>query len=64
MPRMTGPELAGRAREARPELPILFVSAYTDFDDRPTPFGAPLLLKPFSMSALLEAVEVQLASVD
>ena len=29
MPGMTGRELAGRAREIRPDLPVLFVSGYT-----------------------------------
>jgi signal transduction histidine kinase len=59
MPVMSGPELAGEARELRPDLPILFISGYTD--DHPG-FRAhqdairPLLRKPASPGAILSQV--------
>jgi len=57
MPRMTGPELADVAQERFPGLLIRFMSA----DTGPIPFeafkGRPVLAKPFTLTALLEAVE-------
>ncbi len=59
MPRMDGAELAKRIKELHPELPILLVTGYTDFnDDAP---DLPRLAKPFrqadlsrSLNALVE----------
>ena len=57
MPGMTGPELADAAQERFPGLLIRFMSA----DTGPIPFeafrGRPVLAKPFTLNALLEAVE-------
>jgi PAS domain S-box-containing protein len=55
MPEMTGLELARRASEARPNLPILLVTGYADL-----PSGGQKLLrlaKPFSLAELAQAVE-------
>jgi hypothetical protein len=59
MPGMRGVELARRARELRPELPILMMSGYTtplEDDDRKAMAEAPLLEKPFSRRDLLGEV--------
>lgn len=61
MPELSGLELAERARELRPELPIVFMSGYDDFGGRPTPFGEPLLTKPFSLRNLVQTIEARLA---
>jgi CheY-like chemotaxis protein len=54
MPGMSGPELAARARDVRPDLPVLFVSGYPD---RPEAEGqGPLLAKPFTPDALADCV--------
>ena len=55
MPEMTGVELARRASEARPALPILLVTGYADL-----PKGGqklPRLSKPFSLAQLEVAVK-------
>jgi PAS domain S-box-containing protein len=58
MPRMSGPVLAARARELRPELPVLLCSGYpTDaFAAHGEHASAGFLAKPFTRSELLEAV--------
>jgi PAS domain S-box-containing protein len=59
MPGMSGTQLAGRLRELRPDLPVLFMSGYTS---GPAPGGhelpndGSLLHKPFDRSALLTAL--------
>ncbi len=55
MPEMNGVELARRARESRPNLPILLVSGYADVPDG----GQKLrrLSKPFSLDQLEQAVK-------
>jgi CheY-like chemotaxis protein len=60
MPQMSGRELADRLAAARPGLPVLFVSGYTD--DAIVRHGVRegsrrLLVKPFSMSQLVREVE-------
>jgi CheY-like chemotaxis protein len=62
MPRMGGIELARRLRQARPTLPLLFVTGYVEQgnalgDAAP---DTPVLLKPFSPDALLRAVNAAL----
>ncbi|MBW2240355.1 MAG: PAS domain S-box protein [Deltaproteobacteria bacterium] len=59
MPEMRGPELAARLRSGQPELPVLFVSGYSDRQldlsesgDVPTRF----LAKPFSLAEMRNAV--------
>jgi PAS domain S-box-containing protein len=59
MPGMRGVELAQRAHELRPELPILMMSGYTtplEEEDRVAMAEAPLLEKPFSRRDLLGEV--------
>ena len=58
MPRMGGIELARRLRQARPDLPILFVTGYVEQSEslHESAAGTPVLLKPFSPEALLRAV--------
>ena len=59
MPNMTGPQLARRLRELRPELNVLFMSGYTAnaiLDQGLLEPGAPFLSKPFSPTSLALAV--------
>lgn len=61
MPRMGGPELAGRLTEIYPEVKILYISGYTDALVRHGVLGqeSPFLEKPFTVSTLLgKVVEV------
>jgi PAS domain S-box-containing protein len=63
MPEMPGVELAARARELRPELPVLMMSGYTTpmaEADRRALAEAPLLEKPFSRRDLLGEVRALL----
>ena len=56
---MDGPELARRAKELRPELPVLFVSGYTDDEIVRRGLleaGQPFLQKPFTPEALSHEV--------
>jgi two-component system cell cycle sensor histidine kinase/response regulator CckA len=56
MPGMDGPTLAGKLREADPDLPVLFVSGQYEeapaHEDKPRP----VLAKPFSLDLLLRTV--------
>ncbi len=59
MPRMTGPELAGRLKGLRPQMCVLFMSGYSSsamadhgIPDSPVPF----LAKPFSPESLASGV--------
>lgn len=64
MPLVSGVELAERVRAARPELPVLFMSAYPGtpgLSPCPLPPGADLLEKPFSLTQLLDRVRATLA---
>ncbi len=59
MPGESGWELARSLREARPDLPIVFMSGYVLVaNDEPAPAGAeiPLLRKPFRRDELLETL--------
>lgn len=64
MPEMNGRELAERLRERLPDLPVLFMSAYTD--DEVIIRGVQVaevdfLAKPFNLKELVSAVESSLA---
>ena len=55
MPQMSGPELAKRVKEARPEIQVLYMSGYTD--DKLGDLAQPdnelaLMQKPFYMNEL------------
>jgi signal transduction histidine kinase/DNA-binding response OmpR family regulator len=58
MPRMTGRELAERAREGRPGLRVLFMSGYTDtgFANHAESEPFDFLQKPFTRPALAQKV--------
>ena len=59
MPNMSGPQLARRLRELRPDLNVLFMSGYTAnaiVDQGLLEPGAPFLSKPFSPTSLALAV--------
>ena len=59
MPNMNGPQLAEALRERRPDLPVLFMSGFsdrTDVDDVARHSSQPLLAKPFGPAELLAAV--------
>lgn len=57
MPGMTGPELADAAQVRCPDLSIRFMSADTGGIPPDAFRGRPVLAKPFTLSALLAAVE-------
>jgi CheY-like chemotaxis protein len=56
MPTMTGDELAGRLREARPTLKTLLVTSHTAFVDTMACGTDAYLAKPFRRAELREAV--------
>ncbi|WP_114953063.1 ATP-binding protein [Sphingosinicella terrae] len=62
MPEMTGTELAAAIRHRHPQMPLLFVTGYVgeagEADDL---VGGELLRKPFTVSALAQAVETAMA---
>ncbi len=62
MPRMGGIELAKRLKALRPGVPLLFVTGYVEQSDALSDpsSGMPVLLKPFSPDALLQAVNTLL----
>ncbi|MFC5068502.1 ATP-binding protein [Flaviflagellibacter deserti] len=56
MPEMTGAQLATALRASKPDLPIILASGYADLPPG-TADGIPRLAKPFSLSALAEAID-------
>lgn len=54
LPDMRGEELAAKAREIRPLLPVLFASGYAESFD--VPEGMHLIGKPFSIDQLRDKV--------
>ena len=65
MPGVDGIDVAVRARERHPEIPVLFVSARTDLlssPRTPRPFGH--LTKPFKMPDLVQKVRALLLGRD
>lgn len=64
MPGMTGLEMLPRARELRPDVPVIMISAYGDEDTRRKAIesGArELLAKPVDFGALRQKIEARLA---
>jgi len=65
MPRLGGLELAQRAKEIRPHLPVIYITGFaaiasdTDTEDRDF---SQLLSKPFHLNSLVEAVDRALFS--
>jgi PAS domain S-box len=66
MPEINGPELADLIREENPELPILFISGFSDGKIKRDGLGQGMafLQKPFTESSLSEAVRNSLALAD
>ena len=65
MPRMNGRELAERIRRVRPDLPVVYMSGYTD--DIMAQHGVigddtPLVHKPFSIESLLGRIQAVLGA--
>jgi two-component system cell cycle sensor histidine kinase/response regulator CckA len=59
MPGMDGPELVRRLRKKRPELPVLFVSGYSEHSSQNLGVGMPRtssLAKPFAPASLARAL--------
>jgi DNA-binding response OmpR family regulator len=59
MPHVIGPELVVRARQLRPDIPVLFMSAFPGgpgVAPDPLPAEERLLEKPFTVATLLTAV--------
>ena len=62
MPQMRGGELARRVAQIRPELPVLYMSGYTDGSiDSDINGSISFLQKPFALAELLGAVRTALA---
>ncbi len=64
MPGMTGAQVATEALQLRPDLPIIFVSGYSDTDaiERAVGSGAMILSKPFRVEELQRALSQALSS--
>ena len=66
MPGMTGFELLPRIREARPDVPVIMITAYGDAETRRKALesgAAGLLTKPVDFAALRREIEGRLAAV-
>ena len=66
MPEMSGIELLANVHDIDPELPVILVTGYTDFDnavDAVTMRAFDFILKPFRAERLLHAVEKALTYV-
>jgi FixJ family two-component response regulator len=66
MPGMTGPELQRELRRRRNEIPIVFITAHRDEGVRPRMLkegAAECLFKPFSDTALLDALHAALQTM-
>jgi FixJ family two-component response regulator len=65
MPRMTGPDLQRELVRRRHHIPIVFITAHADEIDRPKLLddgAVDCLFKPFSETALLDAVHAALGT--
>ena len=56
MPGMNGAEVAGRARRAQPDLPIVMITGYSDVAGSDLPHGTCIMNKPFTVRALMGAI--------
>jgi len=56
MPKMTGAQLALEVRRMQPDLPVLLVSGYAEIPAGTAAGQLPLLSKPFSQAALIQAI--------
>jgi CheY-like chemotaxis protein len=67
MPGMSGLELLPRIREARPDVPVIMITAYGDAETRRKALeggAAGLLTKPIDFAALRQEVDHRLAEFD
>ena len=67
MPGMSGLELLPRIREARPDVPVIMITAYGDAETRRKALeggAAGLLTKPIDFAALRHEVDQRLAEFD
>jgi CheY-like chemotaxis protein len=67
MPGMSGLELLPRIREARPDVPVIMITAYGDAETRRKALeggAAGLLTKPIDFAALRQEVDQRLAEFD
>jgi CheY-like chemotaxis protein len=67
MPGMTGLELLSKVKAARPDVPVIMITAYGDPDTRRKALeagAAGLLTKPIDFTALRAEVDRRLAEVD
>ncbi|HET8997466.1 MAG TPA: ATP-binding protein [Acetobacteraceae bacterium] len=63
MPGMTGVQLAERAHELRPQLPVLIITGFAEADGlQPTARVWPVLRKPFYAADLADAVRASVAA--
>ncbi|MBO0367627.1 response regulator [Pseudomonas putida] len=62
LPDMSGQDLAGKAREIRPLLPVLFASGYAD--SLSVPEGMHSIGKPFSIDQLRDKVVQMIGPAD
>ena len=65
MPGMTGPDLQQELTRRRQEIPIIFITAHADETVRPRMIergAVECLLKPFSETALLEALNAAISN--
>lgn len=60
LPDMKGTDLAGQARQIRPQVPVLFASGYAEIIDIPQ--GMHSIGKPFSIDQLRDKVRLILGS--
>jgi len=59
MPRLGGEAMAARLAAVRPDLPVVFMSGYSDsaiFDDRAGAAAPTLLVKPFTIDELVATI--------
>lgn len=56
MPKMTGAQLALEVQRIQPDLPVLLVSGYAEIAAGSAAEELPLLAKPFTQAALLQAI--------
>jgi CheY-like chemotaxis protein len=67
MPGMTGLELLPKVKAARPDVPVIMITAYGDAETRRRALeggAAGLLTKPIDFSVLRQEIEIRLAEVD
>lgn len=67
MPGMTGLELLPKVKAARPDVPVIMITAYGDADTRQKALdggAAGLLTKPIDFGALRQEIDRRLSEVD